>query len=88
MPKLKMPASLPDPIINDNAKIVLERRYQRKDTEGVVYETTKELFWRVASSIAEEEGKYKKSAYKPAKLAREFYDLMTGYSFLPNSSSP
>ncbi len=85
MSKLKMPASLPEPIINDNAKIVLDRRYQRKDTEGVVYETTKELFWRVASSIAEEEGKYEKSTYKPAKLAREFYDLMTGYSFLPNS---
>lgn len=85
MPKLKMPASLPEPIINDNAKIVLERRYQRKDTEGVVYETAKELFWRVASSIAEEEGKYEKSSCKPTKLAREFYDLMTNYSFLPNS---
>ncbi|QJB55640.1 vitamin B12-dependent ribonucleotide reductase [Pseudodesulfovibrio sp. zrk46] len=85
MPKLKMPASLPDPIINENAKIVLQRRYQRKDTEGNVYETTKELFWRVAAAIAEEEGKYKESTYKPAKLAREFYDLMTSYSFLPNS---
>ena len=85
MPTLKMPANLPEPIINENAKIVLQRRYQRKDTEGVVYETTKELFWRVASSIAEEEAKYKDSSYKPAKLAREFYDLMTSYSFLPNS---
>jgi len=85
MSKLKMPANLPDPIINENAKIVLQRRYQRKDTEGVVYETTKELFWRVASSIAEEETKYKKSSVKPAALARKFYDLMTSYSFLPNS---
>jgi len=85
MSKLKMPANLPDPIINENAKIVLHRRYQRKDTEGIVYETTKELFWRVASAIAEEEGKYKKSTYKPAELAREFYDLMTSYCFLPNS---
>ena len=47
MPELKMPANLPDPIINENAKIVLQRRYQRKDTEGIVYETVKELFWRV-----------------------------------------
>ena len=85
MPKLKMPARLPDPIINENAKIVLERRYQRKDTEGHVYETPKELFWRVASAIAEEEGKYGDSTYKPAALAREFYDLMTSYRFLPNS---
>ena len=85
MSKLKMPARLPDPIINENAKIVLERRYQRKDTEGHVYETAKELFWRVASAIAEEEGKYGDSTYKPAALAREFYDLMTSYRFLPNS---
>ena len=85
MSKLKMPARLPDPIINENAKIVLARRYQRKDTEGHVYETPKELFWRVASAIAEEEGKYGNSTYKPAALAREFYDLMTSYRFLPNS---
>ncbi len=85
MPKLKMPARLSDPIINENARIVLERRYQRKDTEGMVYETTKELFWRVAAAIAEEEGKYEKSSYKPATLAKEFYDLMTSYRFLPNS---
>ena len=85
MPKFKMPANLPDPIINENAKIVLKRRYQRKDTEGIVYETTKELFWRVASAIAEEETKYKESSIKASALARDFYELMTSYSFLPNS---
>ncbi|MBC17845.1 Vitamin B12-dependent ribonucleoside-diphosphate reductase [Pseudodesulfovibrio profundus] len=85
MSKLKMPNSLPEPNINENAKIVLQRRYQRKDTTGVVYETPKELFWRVASSIAEEERKYGESVYTPSKLAREFYDLMTSYRFLPNS---
>ncbi|QGY39834.1 vitamin B12-dependent ribonucleotide reductase [Pseudodesulfovibrio cashew] len=85
MSTLKMPASLPDPIINENAKIVLKRRYQRKDADGIVYESVKELFWRVASAIAEEEAKYDGSSYKPAKLAREFYDLMTTYRFLPNS---
>ncbi|WP_316898712.1 vitamin B12-dependent ribonucleotide reductase [Pseudodesulfovibrio indicus] len=85
MPELKMPSNLPDPIINENAKIVLQRRYQRKDTEGVVYETVKEMFWRVASAIAQEEGKYEGSSVKPAALAREFYELMTSYRFLPNS---
>ncbi len=50
-----------------------------------MYETPKELFWRVASAIAEEEGKYENSSCKPAVLAREFYDLMTSYRFLPNS---
>ena len=85
MTKPKMPAKLPEPIINENAKIVLHRRYLKKDTQGVPFETHKELFWRVASSIAEEEGKYKNSTYKTKDLAREFYDLMTSYRFLPNS---
>jgi ribonucleoside-diphosphate reductase alpha chain len=85
MPELKMPANLPDPIVNENAKIVLQRRYQRKDLDGMVYETVRELFWRVASAIAAEEAKYENSTVKPAKLARDFYDLMTSYRFLPNS---
>ncbi|MEF2231726.1 MAG: vitamin B12-dependent ribonucleotide reductase [Pseudodesulfovibrio sp.] len=85
MSELKMPARLPEPIINENAKIVLHRRYLRKDLEGVAYETPRELFWRVASAIAGEEGKYADSTYRPAALAREFYDLMTSYRFLPNS---
>jgi ribonucleoside-diphosphate reductase alpha chain len=85
MSKTKMPASLPDPIINENAKIVLARRYQKKDAEGTVYETVKELFWRVASAIAAEEAKYENSSCKPSGLARDFYDLMISYSFLPNS---
>ncbi|NDV19719.1 vitamin B12-dependent ribonucleotide reductase [Pseudodesulfovibrio sp. JC047] len=85
MSKRTIPAGLPEPIINENAKIVLSRRYQRKDTKGATAETPKELFWRVASSIAKEEDKYTKSSFKSGKLAREFYDLMTSYRFLPNS---
>jgi len=81
----KMPSSLPEPIVNENAKIVLKKRYQRKDTEGVTYESVKELFWRVASAIASEEGKYKDSTYKVGDLAKEFYSLMIDYRFLPNS---
>ncbi|WP_147819638.1 vitamin B12-dependent ribonucleotide reductase [Salidesulfovibrio onnuriiensis] len=85
MRKVKTPANLPEPIINENAKIVLHRRYLKKDTQGIPYETHKELFWRVASSIADEERKYKKSTCKAPQLARDFYDLMTSYRFLPNS---
>ncbi|MBU1611155.1 MAG: vitamin B12-dependent ribonucleotide reductase [Proteobacteria bacterium] len=81
----KLPANLPDPELNDNAKTVLERRYLRKDAEGVPYETPRELFWRVASHIAAKESNYKDSTQKPAALARQFYDLMTSWRFLPNS---
>ena len=80
-----LPASLPEPNLNDNAQVVLERRYLRKDGEGVPYEQPRELFWRVAASIAAEEGKYADSAYDAEELATLFYDLMTAWKFLPNS---
>ncbi len=43
------------------------------------------LFWRVASAIAGEEAKYKKSSIKTDALAQDFYLAMTEYKFLPNS---
>ena len=85
MSESKVPAALPEVAISENARIVLERRYLRKDGEGKPCETPKALFWRVAKAIASEEGKYKKSSYTVDALAREFYDLMTSFRFLPNS---
>ena len=89
VPPVKMPANLPEPELNPNAKVVLERRYLRKDAEGKPYENPRQLFWRVASTVAAEEAKYKDSPYrtmdKTRELAREFYDLMTAWKFLPNS---
>ncbi len=79
----KLPANLPEPDLNPNAKIVLARRYLRKDTEGIVYETPQEMFWRVAANVAAQEGKGSDTTH--AKLARQFYDLMTSWRFLPNS---
>jgi ribonucleoside-diphosphate reductase alpha chain len=81
----KLPANLPEPKLNDNANTVLTRRYLRKDEEGVPFEAPREMFWRVAANIAAEEAKYEKSPFTPAKLARQFYDLMTSWTFLPNS---
>jgi ribonucleoside-diphosphate reductase alpha chain len=80
-----MPENLPEPIINPNADVVLTRRYLNKDEAGNPNETIKELFWRVASTIAAEEAKYETSEYDTETLSRDFYDLMTGYWFLPNS---
>jgi ribonucleoside-diphosphate reductase alpha chain len=82
---MPMPADLPDVTLNDNAKVVLTRRYLRKGPDGIPYETPKELFWRVAASIARHEEAFKGGKGKAAKLAREFYDLLTSFRFLPNS---
>ncbi len=81
----KMPSDLVEPIISDNAKIVLEKRYLRKGTDGQPLEDFRTMFWRVASSIANEEKKYKKSRYKADELTHLFYRMMIDYKFLPNS---
>lgn len=81
----KMPSDLVEPVISDNAKIVLNKRYLRKGADGKPIEDFRLLFWRVASSIANEEKKYKKSRFKADELALMFYKMMIDYRFLPNS---
>ena len=80
-----MPSDLPDVVLNNNAKVVLARRYLRKDAEGKAYELPRELFWRVAAKIAAQEGNFKGGKARVAARAREYYDLLTSFKFLPNS---
>lgn len=80
-----IPEDLLDVHISENAETVLTKRYLRKGLNGEITEGVRELFWRVAWSIASEEAKYEKSPYKVDELARQFYDLMTNFRFLPNS---
>ncbi|MFW5836644.1 MAG: vitamin B12-dependent ribonucleotide reductase, partial [Desulfovibrionaceae bacterium] len=82
---LELPKNIENPVFSDNARLVLERRYLRKDDEGAPAESIKEMFWRVAATIAVEERKYKGSSWKAEDLAREFYELFTSRVFLPNS---
>lgn len=82
---IAMPRNLPRPSLKPNTEVVLEKRYLRKDLDGALAEDPRGLFWRVASAVAEEEARYPESPYKPEALAREFYDLMTSWKFLPNS---
>ncbi len=85
MPAIDIPADVPAPTLNANAQVVLAKRYLRKDLDGSPIEDERALFWRVAKAIADEETKYAKSTWIAADLARAFYDLMTGFKFLPNS---
>lgn len=82
---LEMPKNLPQPQLKPNTEVVLQKRYLRKDLAGKLVETPRDLFWRVASFVAGEEAKYGKSTCKSDELARDFYDLMTSWKFLPNS---
>lgn len=85
MSALKKPTNLPTVEVNKNAEIVLQKRYYRRDLNGTVLENSTDLFWRVASNVALEEKKYKKSPWKADALARSFFDMMTEWKFLPNS---
>lgn len=82
---LKMPADLPEAILNPNAEVVLQKRYLKKGLDGKPIESPKEMFWRVASGIASMEKNYPNSSWEAEELARTFYTMMTQYDFLPNS---
>lgn len=82
---LEMPNDLPEPAVKANAAVVLEKRYLHRDAKNALTEAPSDLFWRVAAAIAAEEPKYDRSPYTEAQLAREFYDMMTCWKFLPNS---
>ncbi|MFO7644406.1 MAG: vitamin B12-dependent ribonucleotide reductase [Desulfosarcina sp.] len=70
--------------LSSNAKIVLERRYLRKDAEGRIQETPVQMFQRVARHIAQAETHYDPNA-DVRVTTEQFYRLMTDFSFLPNS---
>ncbi|MCI0435494.1 MAG: adenosylcobalamin-dependent ribonucleoside-diphosphate reductase, partial [Gemmatimonadetes bacterium] len=80
-----LPEDLPQAGLSDNARIVLARRYLKKDERGVPVEEPERMFWRVAHVIAEEDAKYGASDGAVETLAREFYRLMTRRYFEPNS---
>ena len=70
--------------ISENAMVVLEKRYWKKDRDGKVIETPEELFYRVAHHIASAELKYNSDA-DISRTAEEFYKIMVSLEFLPNS---
>ena len=82
---MQKPKNLAPAILSENAELVLSKRYYHKDDNGNCIENATDLFWRVASSIAEEEKKYPKSSHDAEKLAEKFYTLMANGYFLPNS---
>ena len=70
--------------ITENAKVVLEKRYLRKNSEGEIIENPSEMFHRVAYAIAEPESMYKDDA-AAERWEKEFYEIMSRLEFIPNS---
>ncbi|MGQ9468383.1 MAG: vitamin B12-dependent ribonucleotide reductase [Nitrososphaerales archaeon] len=67
-----------------NAVSVLERRYLQKDIEGKVVETPRQMFKRVAKTVAVADLLYNKAA-DVESVEEEFYRLMASLEFIPNS---
>lgn len=72
------------PQLSKNAVTVLEKRYLCKDQSGRVIETAAAMFLRVAEAIAQADKKFSKDADTSA-LTQQFYTIMAGLEFLPNS---
>ena len=64
---------------------VLERRYLIRDEAGEVVESPRQLFWRVARTVAKAELAYDAEPAEALEVARDFYTLMSQRMFLPNS---
>lgn len=71
--------------LSENAIKVLERRYLKRDENGVCVETPATMFRRVADSIAKGQLEYGVSESETKKLADEYYEMITNRYFMPNS---
>lgn len=70
--------------LSAHANIVLRGRYLAKNVAGTIIETPAQLFWRVATDIAQAERFYPIAGRLP-HAARRWYDCMARLDFLPNS---
>ncbi len=71
--------------LTKNALTVLEKRYLIKDERGKPVETAEQLFWRVATVVAEADRRYGATEGAVNEVADAFYRLMTESRFEPNS---
>ena len=80
-----LPEDIPVANLSENSRIVLAKRYLKKDADGTPIEEPEVMFWRVAKVIANVDQEYGASEAAVGELARQFYDLMTSGKFEPNS---
>ncbi|MGQ0650249.1 MAG: LAGLIDADG family homing endonuclease [Gemmatimonadaceae bacterium] len=71
--------------LSSNALTVLGKRYLIKDAKGTPQESPEQLFWRVATVVAEADRRYGASEGAMNEVADAFYRLMTERRFEPNS---
>ena len=70
--------------ITENARVVLNKRYLRKDSSGEIVETPEGMLRRVAHAIAQPEKLYG-TGDDALQAEEDFYSIMTSLEFVPNS---
>src|SRR5215203_3193169 len=71
--------------LSPNAITVLEKRYLLKDESGAPVETPRDLFQRVARTIANADRRYGASDAAVEATTQDFFGLMANRLFVPNS---
>ncbi len=71
--------------LSENAIKVLEKRYLKRDKEGVPTETPQDLFYRVASTLANADKQFGANDSEVKAATEQFYDYITNRYFMPNS---
>ncbi|MFH1519251.1 MAG: ribonucleotide reductase N-terminal alpha domain-containing protein [Candidatus Omnitrophota bacterium] len=70
---------------SSNAIVVLRKRYLKKNDQGKVIETPKELLTRVAKAIAGAEKQYSAGTTSLKEREEAFFEMMMNLEFMPNS---
>lgn len=84
--EVKVSLNLEDKIeLSENSIKVLEKRYLKRDDNGIPIETPKDMFFRVASTIANADAKFGASSEVVDNTTEKFYDFITKKYFMPNS---
>lgn len=71
--------------LNENARVVIERRIAARDDDGNPLETADEVFQRVANNVAQADYNYGKNDTEVHSTVVKFYNMMNNLDFLPNS---
>ena len=70
------------PHLSTNARLILERRFLKKDDSGKITETPFDMMKRVAENIASADKNYGKKAVEIKKTVDEFLEVMINLEFL------
>lgn len=75
---------MPFPQLSENSERILESRYLLRDSQGHLLETPDDMFRRVAANVAATRG-ILEAKDRSQRRENEYYAMMRGLEFLPNS---